>query len=90
MLNKDEFDYLGITRWHDLGYKGQGVKIASKEDILIGIFDDINTIRYEENFSSSFSIHGTNVMDIIRQVCPEAIKIAAETKGNTKKRNFIQ
>lgn len=30
-MNKEEFDYLGITKWHELGIKGQGITIASRE-----------------------------------------------------------
>lgn len=30
-MNKEEFDFLGITRWHELGIKGQGITIASRE-----------------------------------------------------------
>lgn len=28
MLNKEKFDYSGITRFHDLGYTGKGLRIA--------------------------------------------------------------
>lgn len=31
-LNKKEFDYVGITEWHEAGYLGQGVTIASLEN----------------------------------------------------------
>lgn len=30
-MNKEEFDFLGITKWHELGIKGQGIIIASRE-----------------------------------------------------------
>ena len=32
-MNKEEFDYLGITKWHELGIKGQGITIASRESM---------------------------------------------------------
>lgn len=32
-MNKEEFDYLGITKWHELGIKGQGITIASREGL---------------------------------------------------------
>lgn len=32
MLNKEEFDYLGITRFHEAGYKGKGITVASIEN----------------------------------------------------------
>lgn len=31
-LNKEEFDYLGITKWHEAGYRGQGIIVASIEN----------------------------------------------------------
>ena len=83
MLNKDEFDYLGITRWHDLGYKGQGITIASEENILENIFNDVEALKYGKIQSDSY-IHGTNVIDFIRQVAPEARKITGEMNGTIK------
>lgn len=67
--------FYGITRWHELGYKGQGIKIASKEDVMEGIFDDVLctdpfTIMCDD------ADHGTSAMDLIRQVVPNATKIA--------------
>lgn len=60
--NKEEFDFLGISRWHELGIKGQGITIASRE-------------RMTE--------HGSNVFDIIRQVCPESdIRIDVEYRDD--------
>ena len=40
-MNEKEFDFLGITRFHELGYKGQGIKVASHEEIIKGVFDDV-------------------------------------------------
>ena len=82
MLNKEEFDFLGITKWHEAGYKGRNVIIASQENTIEGIFDDIDAIEYEDDYSR-FSVHGTNVMDYIRQVAPEARKVTAEMSGRT-------
>lgn len=83
MINKKEFDYLGITRWHELGYKGKGIKICSKENIIKGVFDDVFCMKSEEK--DDWSIHATLVMDYIRQVAPEAEKMAIETSGTIKK-----
>ena len=82
MLNKEEFDFLGITKWHEAGYKGRNVIIASQENVIEGIFNDIDAIEYDDDYSS-FSTHGTNVMDYIRQVAPEARKVTAEMSGRT-------
>lgn len=84
MLNEDELKYLGITRFHEAGYRGQGVKIASREDVQEGKFDDIHAIKFEDD-NGRFSVHGTNVMDYIRQVCPDAYKITAELHGSISK-----
>ena len=46
MLNKEEFDFLGITKWHEAGYKGKGVTIASHERIIEGVFDDVFCLDY--------------------------------------------
>lgn len=81
-MNKEEFDLLGITRFHEEGYRGQGITICSKENIIEGIFDDVFCLEYEK--SDEWSRHGTTVMDYIRQVAPEATKWAIETQGTTK------
>ena len=31
MMNKKEFDYLGITKWHEKGYTGKGITLAELE-----------------------------------------------------------
>lgn len=31
--NQEKFDYLGITAWHNAGFKGKGIKIASRESL---------------------------------------------------------
>lgn len=82
MLNKEEFEFLGITQWHKAGYKGQGITICSKENIIEGIFDDVFCLEYEEQ--DKWSEHGTTVMDYIRQVAPKAEKWAIETEGTIK------
>ena len=82
MLNKEEFDFLGITRWHELGYKGQGITICSKENIIERIFDDVFCLEYDN--ADKWARHGTTVIDYIRQVAPETNKWAIETQGTTK------
>ena len=31
-MNKKEFDLSGITRWHELGYTGKGIRIANMKE----------------------------------------------------------
>ena len=72
MLNKEEFDFLGITKWHEAGYIGKGVTIVSKELIIDKIFDDVISKNPKENTDAmlKYNSHGTDVMDFIRQVAP--------------------
>ena len=87
-MNKEEFDFLGITRWHELGYTGKGITICSKEDILKDVFDDV-VCNDPFTTKSKDAIHGTTVMDYIRQVAPDANKIATGLNGKVTKRCLV-
>lgn len=76
--NKKEFDFLGITRFHEAGYKGQGITVASHERLIPGVFDDVFALEYGEK-GNDYDEHGTLVMDYINQVVPEATKISVKT-----------
>lgn len=82
-MNEEEFEFLGITKFHKAGYTGKNVTVASKESILINIFDDVECDDYYKSRSDSAK-HGTNVMDIIRQTVPDARKIATDMSSVTK------
>lgn len=82
-LNQKEFEYLGINKFHEAGYRGQGVTIASKETILKDVFDDVFALEFETS-KDKYTKHGTTVMDFIRQVAPDANKIAISTDGSIK------
>lgn len=85
-LNKEAFEFLGITKFHQSGYTGKNITIASKESIIEGIFDDVECDEYfEVNSTNKQAKHGTNVMDYIRQVVPDARKIACDFSGITEK-----
>ena len=79
-LNKEEFDFLGITKFHAAGYTGKHITIASKESILNNVFDDVECDDYFGG-ASDHAKHGTRVMDYIRQVAPDARKIATDMSG---------
>lgn len=83
-LNKEAFDFLGITKFHQSGYTGKNITIASKESIIEGVFDDVDCDDYF-TFESKGAKHGTNVMDYIRQVVPDARKIACDFSGTVEK-----
>lgn len=84
-LNEDAFDFLGITKFHQSGYTGKNITIASKEMIIEGIFDDVECDDYFSTDTSKSAKHGTNVMDYIRQVVPDARKIACDFSGTVEK-----
>ena len=83
-LNKEAFDFLGITKFHEGGYTGKNITIASKESIIQGVFDDVDCDDYF-TFESKGAKHGTTVMDYIRQVVPDARKIACDFSGTVEK-----
>lgn len=80
-LNEDAFDFLGITKFHESGYTGKNITIASKEAIL-NVFSDVECRDYFTTKSNSAK-HGTTVMDYIRQVLPNARKIACSSTSRT-------
>lgn len=85
-LNEDAFEFLGITKFHENGYTGKHIAIASKESIIEGVFDDVECDEYFEcNSTNKQAKHGTTVMDYIRQVVPDARKIACDFSGMTEK-----
>ena len=84
-LNKDAFDFLGITKFHESGYTGKNITISSKESIIQGVFDDVECDDYFSTDTSKSAKHGTTVMDYIRQVVPDARKIACDFSGTVEK-----
>ena len=84
-LNEEAFDFLGIAKFHENGYTGKNITIASKESIIQGIFNDVECDDYFSTDTSKSAKHGTTVMDYIRQVVPDAKKIACDFSGITEK-----
>lgn len=83
-FKEEALDFLGITRWHELGYTGKGIKIMSDEKIYkeapSGISQErwdkiISPKGYREN-SGDKPWHGTAVMQNILMVAPDAECIA--------------
>ena len=70
-MNKKEMDITGVSLWHSLGYKGQGINIANLEHTakdqtwFNGKFHD------PFNISSGYG-HGGQVLDIMHQVAPDS------------------
>ena len=84
-LNEEAFKFLGISKFHENGYTGKNITIASKEMIIEGVFDDVECDDYFSTDTSKSAKHGTTVMDYIRQVVPDARKIACDFSGITEK-----
>lgn len=80
-MNEKEFEFLGITKFHENGYTGKNITIASKESIL-KVFNDVECSDYF-TIPSTSAKHGTTVMDYIRQVLPDAKKIACSSTSKT-------
>ena len=78
--NKEQFDYLGITQWHQAGYTGHGLRIGvldlgyNKEH---SPFNDVITVGRAGN-SSLNRTHGLSVVSIIKQILPNATIIYGE------------
>lgn len=72
--NREKFEYQGITRWHELGFKGQEVKIGVIDTpftIPKGWLN--NKVRYgrEELQSNAGWSHGAMSCHVLHQVAPE-------------------
>lgn len=94
MTKEQYFEFLGITKWWDAGYYGKNVKIMSGETI-------------EENYCkseawkrvicpkgyASENMHGSSVMKIMLEVCPEATYYSFPmdySSNNSKCINYIK
>lgn len=86
---EEALEFLGITRWHELGYTGEGIKIMSDEKIFekapSGIPQErwdkiISPKGFREN-SGDKPWHGTSVMQNILMVAPDAECIAFPFSG---------
>lgn len=79
MVYKEEaLEFLGITKWHKLGYTGKGIKIMSDEKICE---------KYSKNVISPKGVkskrsHGDEVMAHIKLVAPDAEHIAYPFSGS--------
>ena len=70
--------FLGITRWHEAGYTGKGIKIMSDEKVCEKAHKDVIS---PAGFRSKKG-HGDSVMQHIKLVAPEAEFIAYPFSGS--------
>lgn len=84
MTKEQAFEFLGINRFREAGYTGKNVRIMSDEKIIKGHY---NTDRwkavicpdgYQENRKKW---HGSAVMGILQDVCPDATYYAYPLSG---------
>lgn len=74
---EEALDFLGITKWHNLGYTGKGIKILSDEKVCEKYHSDVVS---PEGFHSKRG-HGDDVMLYIKLVAPDATFIAYPLSG---------
>ena len=87
---EDALTFLGITRWHELGYTGKGIKIMSDEKIYEKAPSGVTQERWNKiicpkgyrDKSGDTPWHGTAVMSHILMVAPDAECIAFPLSGS--------
>lgn len=82
---EEALEFLGITRWNELGYKGKGIKFMSDERVC----EKYNADVYSPKGYLSKRGHGDDVIEHIKLVAPEgefiAYPFAGTFSGNTYK-----
>lgn len=79
MEREEAFEFLGINKFRELGYTGSRVKIMSDEKIIKDYYKTeawqkvICPTGYQKN---SDKWHGSAVMHILQDICPDATYIA--------------
>jgi peptidoglycan L-alanyl-D-glutamate endopeptidase CwlK len=87
---EDALTFLGITRWHELGYTGKGIKIMSDELIYQKAPSGTSQERWDKiicpkgyrSKAGDTPWHGTAVMSHILMVAPDAECIAFPLSGS--------
>jgi peptidoglycan L-alanyl-D-glutamate endopeptidase CwlK len=78
------FDYLGITKWHEAGYTGKGIKILSIEPVSSkDKFPNVIAVNGYNEGNLKYRNHGDNVMQQMMEIAPNATFITCSQKGNT-------
>lgn len=93
MTKEECLDYLGITKWHKAGYKGQGIKIMSdekiSEDFRTSHTDRLKDVICPTGYASSKGFcHGKEVMVHILMVAPEATCITYPLGGTFSSNSY--
>jgi hypothetical protein len=82
-MNKKEFDLSGITRWHELGYTGKGIRIANMEgtDPTLHFFNGKIKDPFGNISGVGRNYHGHQTADILHQVAPDADIYSLSSSG---------
>ena len=74
MTKQECFEYLGITKFHNLGYTGKNVRIMSDEKIIKDYYktDRWQRVICPKGYQTNGSWHGSSIMSILQVVCPDA------------------
>ena len=81
MTREEAFEFLGINKFRELGYTGSRVKIMSDEKILKE-YRNVDKERWSKVICpkgyqrEGGSWHGSSVMQILQDICPDATFIA--------------
>lgn len=72
--NRGEFEKAGILKWHDAGFKGQGIRVAVLDEgpFLKEIMKEDGHFHIPLDNQAEKASHGTSVAQIIHEVAPEA------------------
>lgn len=79
--NKLYYDFTGITKYHDKGYKGKGITIA-----VIDKYEHQEEIK--EYVGNELPSHGRNVCEVIKEIAPDARIICL--KYNTSNKQYVE
>ena len=85
MEREETFEFLGINKFHTLGYTGSRVRIVNDEKIIKDYRDSDRwgkIIAPKGYQTSSGSWHGSAVQDIMLDVCPDATYISFPFSGS--------
>ena len=81
---KKIFDYLGITKWHEAGYTGKGIKIMSIEPVSSkDKFPNVIAVNGYNDGNLQERNHADNVLNQMMEIAPNATFITCSKKGNT-------
>ena len=77
-------DYLGITKWHEAGYTGKGIKIMSIEPVSSEKkFPSVIAVNGYNTGNLKERSHADNVMRQMMEIAPDATFITCSKQGNT-------